>query len=194
VPAYRENAQELVAPPPTELVYLPNERRDQRSGCAFAFKVFAIPAGVCALLLRAAGIAVGVAAFAVLLAIAFGRAARDRPGKVLRLEGGELRVYARGQRVALWTSPLKDLVDVVLETKTIERVVEGGSTNLGMTYLNPRIAPPTDTNRIVLERRDGDRCLLSEEFHGHVDTVDWFARIRRFLRQSDWIPEAERDT
>ena len=61
-----------------------------------------------------------------------------------------------------------------------------------MTYLNPRIAPPTDTNRIVLERRDGETYALTEEFLSHVDSVEWFGKIRLFLRKRNWLPESER--
>ena len=88
---------------------------DQRSGCLPAFEVVTIPAGVGGMLFAFAGKTAGVVGFAVLIAMTSLRASRKvRPGSLLRIEGDDLRVYKLGSKVAIWSAPLKDVVDVVL--------------------------------------------------------------------------------
>ena len=61
----------------------------------------------------------------------------------------------------------------------------------GSARTNPTFAPPTDKNRIALQARDGETFPLTTEFFSHTDCLDWFGKIRVFLRKNGWVPDAE---
>jgi hypothetical protein len=192
---YRDSAVGKPATfPPGELTYVPAERKDQQSGLARVVNVVGIPAAVGAVLWRFVGEEAALGGLALALAVAVWMwHRRPKDGANLRVEDGELRVCPLGSTEPTWRVPIGDLEDVVLETKTVERVVEGGNVNLGATYLNPRIAPPTDTNRIVLQGLGGSSVPLSATYLGHSDTLEWFGKIRVFLRKYGWTPKSERE-
>ena len=176
----------------SELVYSPAARGDRQAGVSSALRIVALPSAVGAAAWQLAGGTIGLIAV-----LASGAAslwyARRRPKDVvvLRVQGGTLRVVPYGAKTPVFAVALEDLRDITLETKTVERIVEGDP-NLGATYLNARIAPPTDTNRIVLET-NATSFPLTQAYFGHADTVEWFAKIRVFLRNAGWVPAIERE-
>ena len=122
---------------------------------------------------------------------------RKFPKDVIRLEvgGGRLRVFPMGSKKESFSVKLEDLDDVVLDTKQVERVMDIGSNaiNIGTSALTPNIATPTETKRIVLEPAKGSTHALTKEFFGHAETTEWFAKVRKFLRDMGWTPLAERE-
>jgi hypothetical protein len=122
---------------------------------------------------------------------------RKLPKDVVRLAvaGGQLRVFPMGSKKESFSVKLDDLDDVVLDTKQVERVMDIGSNaiNIGTSALTPNIATPTETKRIVLEPAKGKTHALTKEFFGHAETTEWFAKVRKFLRDMGWTPLVERE-
>jgi hypothetical protein len=115
---------------------------------------------------------------------------RRRAADKVRLEiaNGELRVQrARMDRCV----KLADLLGVEFETKTIQRVEEGGSMILAMRIIDSRVGVEVDTSRVVL-RTTGPRILLNEAFISHTDTTETVGKVRVFLRKHGWLPQSER--
>lgn len=189
---YRRPAPGPPERPAAQLVYTPGQREDSR-GSLRGTLLLVGPGSLTGAILWAfvdGGVALGGAALAAGISAAVWWRTSGR-AVVLRVNAEELHVAA--PRRPAFRARLSDLDDVQLETKTVEREIEGGNANLGATYLNPRIAPPTDTNRIVLAARGRPPFALTREFHGHVDTLEWFSKIRVFLRSCGWTPADERD-
>jgi hypothetical protein len=86
---------------------------------------------------------------------------------------------------------LEDLLEVSLESKTIQRVQEASGGFPQLRFINSTVAPPVDTARIELKTKDGS-IFLSEEHTSYLDANEWFGNIRRFLRRNGWVPEDER--
>jgi hypothetical protein len=114
---------------------------------------------------------------------------------VLKVAGGALRVFPMGSKTESFRVELADLDDVVLETRSVERVMDVGANvvNIGTSALSPNIATPTETKRIVLEPAKGSPHALTKEFFGHAETTEWFAKVRLFLRNTGWTPLVERE-
>lgn len=87
---------------------------------------------------------------------------------------------------------LRDLADVVLDTKSIRKVEEGTSM-LGMLRgLDLRVGAELDVSRIVLVAGDGTETPLSVVYLSNSEATEWLGKIRVFLRKLDWLPEDER--
>jgi hypothetical protein len=108
----------------------------------------------------------------------------------LRLRCGALGV-SRGSRAVLELR-LKDLADVVLDTKAIRKVEEGTSMLGALRGLDLRVGPELDVSRVVLVATDGGELALGDKYMSHSEAMDWLGRIRVFLRKGGWIPEDER--
>lgn len=179
-----------------ELVYRPVERVDRNSAGSSGFRLFAGPTAVGVALGMAVTVEAGVVGFIAVLAglVIWGR---KFPKDVIRLavEGGQLRVYPMGSKKESFSVKLDELDDVVLDTKQVERVMDIGANaiNIGTSALTPNIATPTETKRIVLEPAKGSTHALTKEFFGHAETTEWFAKVRKFLRDMGWTPLAERE-
>jgi hypothetical protein len=193
---YRQNEAEKPSEPKSgELVYRPTERNDRFSGGRHGFKLFAPP---CLLGLVVGGLVTewaGVVAFAALLGFLIWWS-RRRPENVviLRVTRGELAVIPMGSSREVFRARLDALDDVVLETKTVERVMEtaAGAVNIGMGPLAPSVASATDTNRIALEPAEGAPHALTKDYFGHAESIEQFAKVRTFLRTMGWTPLSER--
>lgn len=109
------------------------------------------------------------------------RRARSRPHAIFRVEHGVLRLT--GPFVADVELALEKLVDVRLDTKTIQRVVELSARAVG---------DETETARVELVRRN-DSIFLTRDYLSYIDSSEWAGRIRRFLRKHGWCPADERE-
>jgi hypothetical protein len=115
------------------------------------------------------------------------------PAAILSIEEGDLVVRRSGDRArASIRWPLRDVRDVVLETKSIQPIGDGGSPIPGVRTLDPSIGPEIETARIVLVGPQR-RVRLTEEYFAHMDSSEWLGKIRVMLRKHGWVPEDERD-
>jgi hypothetical protein len=137
----------------------------------------------------AGGVAAVVTALPVL--VWWARASKRRLVKVLRVENGVLTVTPRDGLSEATHFYLREL-DVVLDTKTVRKVVDGNSMLAAVRFTDSKIAPEIDMSRIVLTSGD-ERYLLSDHFLSHTEAVDSFGKIRVFLRKNGWLPADERD-
>ena len=193
---YREMEQTKAPEPKSgELVYRPRGRTDRFAAGNWGFRMVALPTVVGVIVGWFWTESAGVIAFALLL----GRLiwlSRKTPKDVivLRVSDGELTVLPMGSEIESYSVRLDDLHDVVLETKSVERVLETSTNvvNIGMGAYAPSVAPASDTNRIMLEASRRKPHALTQEFFGHTDTTEWFAKVRVFLRSVGWTPLSER--
>ena len=79
-----------------------------------------------------------------------------------------------------------------MDTKTIQKVQEGGDAIPAMRFINATVGPELDTARIVVVGARGTRVPLTTEYIAHMDASEWFGKIRVFLRKSGWVPADER--
>lgn len=178
-----------------ELVYRPADRVDRIAAGNSGFRLVAVPTVAAVIVGSVVAVEAGVVAFLVTIGGVVWWS-RKRPKNViaLRVAGGELRVLPMGSDREAFKVRLDALDDVVLETKSVERVMDVGANavNIGMGPIAPTIGPPSETKRIVLEASSGSVHALTDEFFGHTETTEWFAKVRRFLRSTGWTPLAER--
>jgi hypothetical protein len=190
---YRQPANPPAETPPAELVYGARERASRVPGLA-QIQVFGLPAIVAVVL------SVTVSPTAGLIGLLASAAVgvwwlRRKPaaGLVLRVERGVLSLHPGPTKPALASVRLEDLVDVVLETKTIQPVTDGGSAIPAMRFIDSRVAPEVDTARIALvERGASEPIRLGDAYLAHMEATEWFGKVRVFLRKHGWLPEGER--
>jgi hypothetical protein len=121
---------------------------------------------------------------------------RARPQATLTIQGEpprpRLEVLDKDFRELL-NVPLNDLLEVELDTKTIQRVQMNRSIGvlpqLGM--LNNKVGSASDISRIVLLTTRQEVPLTEQRISVSYATES-FGDIRRFLRKHGWLPEAER--
>ena len=87
--------------------------------------------------------------------------------------------------------PFEDL-DVVLDTKTIRKVVDGDSMLPAVRFTNTKVGPEIDLGRIFLTNGH-ERYALIDDFLSHTHAIEWFGKIRVFLRLHGWVPPDERE-
>jgi hypothetical protein len=197
--------RELAIPPgeaPTEFVYAPKNRAVARRLlmlCVVAPLLFGLVLVACMARLDWTPLTSALVG-AVVTAAALGFATRGmwaRQVTRLRVDGHELEVWAPGETSAARgpvRMPLLDLRDVALDTKAIERVIDGPSAIPAMRFADSRVAPPLDVARIVLSFEDGSTVPLSAERLSHLETADVYGKMRVFLRKNGWQPADERET
>lgn len=182
--------------PPRELVYEAIDRDAERGSAVLFFQLFSVPALVGVVLATVTTPMLGLAGMigSGALVVWLRRRTKKRFGVVLRVEEGKLSVLSRDGRRALGTLRLREVDDVGLEIKKIQRVQEGDSPIPAVRFIDTRIAPEVDTARIVVVGRDGEeRIVLTEQYLAHMDATEWLGKIRVFLRKHGWVPEDERD-
>lgn len=174
---------------PDELAYHPEERHSSSSAVAMA--VFLWP-----LLIGIAFAVIGLPELSLPAVLVFGAAAyfsarrrRRRAHAVLRVADGLL--YLTGSGVPDINLPLDKLLDVRLDTKTIQPVMETPGPVPSLRFINSRVGGDVDIARIELVRRD-DSIFLTSDYLSHTDSSDWAGKIRRFLRKHGWLPADER--
>jgi len=156
------------------------------------FKVFSAPMIVVIVLSQIAGPTVAVVGMvaSAIAAIWWWRRAPNLGGVVLRVERGELWVTSENRTMAT-RFPLAE-VDVELDTKTIQKVQEGGSAIPAMRFIDATVGPDLDVARIVVVGRS-ERLPLTDDSVPYMEATEWFAKIRVFLRKNGWVPGDERD-
>jgi hypothetical protein len=184
-----------MAPPasqsPDELAYFPEHPPD-RSSVVLTFAVFPPLLG-CALVsvLTGSGALGILGGFATLgLHFWWRKRQRAKPHAFLRVDGQQLHLSgpAFGQP---FTVALDDLLDVYLDTKTIQRLREAPGPLPELRFINATVGGEQDVARIGLELTS-ETLFLTKERLSHLDANEWFSKIRRFLRQHGWVPEDER--
>jgi hypothetical protein len=182
--------------PPRELIYdATDETAGRADGMSALFRHVSLPIIVCMVATWLAGSGVGTAALvgAVVYSVWSWRTRKKRGGAVLRIERNVLSVEIRADRELHDRIRLGDLADVVLDTKTIERVQDGTSAIPGMRLIDSKVGPKVDTCRIVLVGTGGREVLLTKEYLPHMHATEWLGKIRTFLRKHGWEPESERE-
>jgi hypothetical protein len=174
-----------------ELRYFPeSEERQSSVGIGFAalpgLMAYALVAAVSGSML----LGIFVAAAVVFWPLFRRSRAKKVPRATLRIEGRRLLLSgaAFGQPLAL---DLDELLDVYLDTKTIERLRESPGPIPILRYLNQTVGGEQDVARIGLEL-ENETLFLTTGRVSHLDANEWFSKIRRFLRQHGWVPEDER--
>lgn len=188
---YRVAAAESPAGrPPTTLAYHP-QRRGHGSSATGWVTVFLPPllAGVGVGLLGAGELVVPTMLGTGLGLWVVRRRAKAKPVAVLHLEGRTLRAVGATGRAILEVQ-LEDLVDLTLDTKTIEMVQESSGPVPELMYVNSTVGPALDTSRIQLVTRRMGTVPLTDDFMPHSDSLEWRGKIRQFLRKHGWEPEA----
>lgn len=174
-----------------ELSYFPEGKRSRSSAAAYYGPMLPIMVGgaLAALIGSAWGILLGAAAIGGWFYWQR-RRAKVVPRATLRVVSGRLHLSgpAFPHPVAM---DLDDLLDVYLDTKAIQRVQDGPSMIPAVAFLHQTVGGQQDTARIALEC-ERETYFLTEERLSHLDSNEWFSKIRRFLRKHGWVPEDER--
>jgi hypothetical protein len=189
-------AREPDTGPPRELVYDATDATVARAdGMIALFRHFTLPILGSTLVLLVAGRIAGVAVFACAATYSAWswRTRKRRGGAVLTVDRDVLAVETRGKRAANDRVLLGDLANVMLDIKTIERVMEGGSAIPAVRFIDSKVGPKVDTARIVLVRASGQELPLTTDYLPHMHATEWLGKIRTFLRKHGWVPEDERE-
>lgn len=188
---------EPVEPPPAELVYAATDHEKKGAHQAW-MQLVVLP------VILGAAVAVfhpWVGLFVTVGAMAYGyRRRKQSVGSrraVLRVEQGQLKVYLRSSGAPASVLELRDLADVRLDVKTIQRVEEGDSMVAAVRFTSTRVGPAIDHARIVLVGRKTKNAgrlelRLTDEYFAHMDSTEWLGKIRVFLRKHGWLPTDER--
>lgn len=113
-----------------------------------------------------------------------------KPHMTLVVAGGELTVKDARDQTVLECS-LEELDDVMLDTRTIERVQETPGALAELRFINSTVGPAIDESRIVLITAH-DELHLTERYTSSIDATDWYSKLRKFLRAHGWIPLLDR--
>jgi hypothetical protein len=114
--------------------------------------------------------------------------AKAKPAAVLHLAGHTLRAVGPTGREIMEVH-LDDLVDLTLDTKTIEMVQESSGPVPELMYVNSTVGPALDTSRIQLVTRRTGTVPLTTDFMPHSDSLEWRGKMRQFLRKHGWEPD-----
>ncbi|MEZ4439670.1 MAG: hypothetical protein R3B72_11310 [Polyangiaceae bacterium] len=114
------------------------------------------------------------------------RQSKKLPHCTLRVRDGRLAVIDRLGRV-LVDEALDDVLEVELDTKTVEKVTENPSGPAELRFINATVSPAVDTSRIQLVLADRE-YRLTDHYTSNIDATDWNRQIRRFLRRHGWTP------
>jgi hypothetical protein len=177
--------------PPAKHVYMPIHREALNSaapGC-IAF----VPIGVGIII---AGLGFPIVALIGAIATGVGlwvffKKNRNRGRVLFTCDDGYVMIQWLGSSMGDQLS-LGELDDIVLDTKTIERIQDGSPMVPALQAINATVAPPTDTARIVL-KTESRTVYLTEEFLSYTETADQIAKLRVFLRKHGWVPIDERE-
>jgi len=155
------------------------------------FKLFSAPLIVGIVLSQIAGSTVAIAGMvaSAIAAVWWWKRAPNLGQVVLHVDRGELWITSANRTIA--ERVRLDEVDVVLDTKTIQKVQEGGSAIPAMRFIDATVAPEQDTARIVVVGRR-ERIPLTEDYVAYMEATEWFGKIRVFLRKNGWLPVDER--
>jgi hypothetical protein len=113
-----------------------------------------------------------------------------RPLAHLRVEGARLRV-ALGDGSVLCDVALDELIDVALDTKAVEHIIENPGLN-PVLLVDAKVAAPVHVARIELVTTSG-AVRFADTYFSHSDALEWKGKIRQFLRKHGWEPSTERE-
>ncbi len=180
--------------PPNELVYEAIDPEGRRGSSVAMFQIFSVPPLVAVVLSMLATPEVGLFGLvaSALGAVWWWRRPRTH-GYSIRVSGGDVTVSARASARVLVSIPLGDLLDVTLDTKTIQRIQEGSSAIPAVRFQEAQVGPALDTSRVVLVSRQDAFVPLGDTYLANMHATEWLGKIRVFLRKHGWVPEAERD-
>ncbi len=192
---YREPAARAPTDlPPTELVLTGSERFSTNTGVGKAIRWVVAPFLVWTLVSTITG--PGLALLGVGLVVAFlARRPRAKAKLETRLEldGPDLCVERPGPGVTRWRTPLRAVVDVVLDAKSEQSVQASQTVIYALRYETSRPGPTIETARVVIVS-EGDRepIALTETYLASFDATEQMGKVRAFLRKHGWVPEDER--
>jgi hypothetical protein len=193
---YRTPAEKDAQGTPRELTYdATDEGAGRGDGMLVLFRHVSLPLLACAAAGWLGGQIVGLAALggAGAYSVWAWRNRKKRGGAVLAVRDAELVVNVRGRRALQESFALRELADVTLDVKTIQRVSEGSSAIPAMRFIDSKVGAKVDTARIVLVGPGGREVPLTDEFLPHMHATEWLGKIRSFLRKNGWVPDDERD-
>ena len=187
---YREiDARDAAEAPPAELAYAAADASRGKKGLAtLQFLMLPATAGIVLGLVASpeaalAGLVLGAAA-----SVYWWKTSKNVGGAHFRVEGRDLFLTLRGDKP--WRVPLREIVDVELDIKTIQRVQDGSALVPSTMAIDSKVGDETDTGRIVLVTSKR-RVPLTEDYVAHMDAVEWMGKVRVFLRKHGWVPDAE---
>jgi hypothetical protein len=193
---YREAAPvEPKEGPPRELVYIPVDADQRHRSSIAVFQIFSLPLITAVVVTMAAGPNAGGIALVLAAGFAIWWMKKTPNGDrfVLAVESGELVVRRGSSTEPLERFALDDLVNVSLDSKIIQRVLEGSSAIPAVRFINTHVAPESTTSRVILVGRDRPFVPLGQTYLAHMEATEWLGKIRVFLRRHGWVPEDERD-
>lgn len=180
-------------PPPAELFFESEDPEARRGSSVAMFQIFSVPPLVAVVLAGVFSPEAGLGGLVVSAVGAFVWWKRPkRDGFTFRVDD-VLTVTASGGKEPLVRLPLADLLDVKLDTKTIQRVQEGSSPIPAVRFSEATVGPEVDTCRVVLVTRRDEFVALGDTFVAHMHATEWLGKIRVFLRKHGWLPIDERD-
>jgi hypothetical protein len=192
---YRSSARdELTKSIPTQFEYVAKRRDANNHSLSLVYAYVGIP------LMAAMGAGTfldpwaGLVAFVGCVAAAyFYRKSKETAARtLLEIHDAKLFVHRSGNAKAPHVIRLKHLLNVALDTKTIQRIHEGSSAVPAVRFIDTRVGLEVDHARILLVTKSGEEIALSEERVAHMDATESFAKIRTFLRNNGWVPADER--
>jgi hypothetical protein len=180
--------------PKNELLYQPTT--SERRGTPMAiFQVMMFPAVICvalSMLVNGTAALIGLVASTIGFYWWYKRGPMAGDARLLRIEGKKRLIIARPNGKPLEDLLLSDIMNVELDTKTVEMVQEGGSAIPAVRMIESKVGPSIDKSRLVITLSNRRQVRLGEEFQANMDATEWVGKIRVFLRKHDWVPNDER--
>ncbi len=183
---------ELAKRTPNELVYASTDASARNKPVMALLQLISLPvvvAGTLSILVSGTAGLIGLGASSV-FAVWWWKRAPKLAEKTLRVDRGTLFVMRGKHEEARYD--LKNLVDVVLESKTVQKIQEGGSAIPAMRFIDSQVAPDQEVSRIVLVGAE-TKHVLAEEYVANMEATEWMGKIRVFLRKHGWVPRDEQD-
>ena len=189
-----ETKPEAAEAPPKEFDFVALNREAGRRSGYLALQLFALPIVVAVLISIYTTPLGGLVAMIVSAGLCVAWWRRKREERVFfRVEGRELLLCTERSSPPKVRIHLDELLNVSLDTKSIERVQEGGSAIPAMRFIDAQVGPAVDKARIVLVRSEGPLLPLTREYLAYMDATELLGKVRVFLRKHGWVPDDERD-
>ncbi len=177
--------------PSNVLEYVPERRGTDSSAVAIYTLILPLLLAVVLGIVGSPELALPAAAGMAIFMWRHRRRRKVRPAAILEVVDGRLLVIGE-KRVILLDTKLENVLNVLLDTKTIERVQENaGSAIPDLRFAQSVVLGAVDTSRIELTTAERS-VFLTEEYLSSIDTTDWLGKIRRMLRKNGWVPASER--
>ena len=194
-PPYRSAPLVESPPPPREHIFVARERDVNAAFHRVWIRtvLFGLTGGACIATAGSPWVAWGLMLGVLAWSIVSWRRTRRGEAIVFSVDEGRLTVTSRGDgRPLLAELPLKKLLDVTLDTKSITPVVR--DTSYSAVAGEMKVRGEVDIARIVLvPLAPAEPVALTDERLAHMDAVAGAGKIRTFLRAHGWLPEDERE-